>query len=128
MSGPLLEVIEGKDKGKKFPLKNNALVGRGTDCDFVLSDLTCSRKHFQILRSANGFILKDLGSGNGTKVNGTKVREHPLQDGEIIKSGKTKLRFIHQRQPQRQPQSVPPGYGQPSRPPGPGGSPGAGGR
>jgi Inner membrane component of T3SS, cytoplasmic domain len=126
----ILEVIEGNDGGKKYPLGRNAtVIGRGADCGFILSDLTCSRKHFQILPTAEGYVLKDLGSGNGTKINGVKVKEHLLQDSDVIKVGKTKMRYHDSRR--RAGQGAPPGGpgGRPpggpgGRPPGPPGGPG----
>ncbi|MBN2724839.1 MAG: FHA domain-containing protein, partial [Deltaproteobacteria bacterium] len=90
----VLEIIEGNDAGKKFPLSQGAtVVGRGADSTFVLADLSVSRKHFQIVASGDGFLMQDLGSGNGTKVNGVKLKERLLEDGDLITCGKTKIKY-----------------------------------
>ena len=97
-TGPYLEIVEGPEQGKKFVLgQAPVMVGRSSKCDFIIPDLSVSRRHFQIIPTAEGYMLKDQGSGNGTKVNGTKVSNHILQMGDLITCGKTKLRFVDPR-------------------------------
>jgi len=68
-------------------------IGRTPECDVVLSDTNVSRRHAEVRRQGEDFVLIDLGSTNGSKVNGARVREQPLNDGDEITLGKTLLRF-----------------------------------
>jgi len=75
-------------------LKHRSLtVGREIGNDVVLSDIKASRQHFEISYLGGKFTLKDLGSGNGTKVNGSKVGRHPLANGDAIVVGSCQLLF-----------------------------------
>jgi hypothetical protein len=63
-------------------------IGRSPDCDIVLNDQAISRQHAEVRREEDGFILVDLGSLNGTKVNGAGVKApRTLQDGDQIRIG-----------------------------------------
>jgi pSer/pThr/pTyr-binding forkhead associated (FHA) protein len=85
----------GNDKGRDFAItQKTTLVGRGLDCDVIVNDPSVSRKHFNIIYGPKGFKLIDLGSGNGTKVHGQRVREADLEDGEKIEMGTTMLQFV----------------------------------
>lgn len=68
-------------------------LGRASDCDVVLADPTVSKHHAELRREGTGVVVVDLGSTNGTKVNGTGVRERSLLDGDEISIGATVLRF-----------------------------------
>ena len=68
-------------------------IGRMADCDVVLSDESVSRRHAEVRRRGNEILVVDLGSTNGTKVNGAGVRERRLVDGDEILVGSTALRF-----------------------------------
>jgi len=68
-------------------------IGRGPDCDLVLSDPTVSKRHLQVTRQGGQVVLSDLGSTNGTRVNGAGVRERALADGDEIHLGATVLRY-----------------------------------
>ncbi len=68
-------------------------IGRLPECDVVLGDPNVSRRHSEIRRQGNGFIVVDLGSTNGTRVNGAGVKERRLSDGDEITVGGTKIRF-----------------------------------
>ncbi|MGQ0507247.1 MAG: FHA domain-containing protein, partial [Myxococcaceae bacterium] len=90
-----LDIIEGPDAGRSRRFSGvRMVVGRITDCELKLSDQSVSRKHLELVKGAQGVLLRDLGSGNGTKVNGEKVAEKQLQDGDEIVLGKTKIRFV----------------------------------
>jgi pSer/pThr/pTyr-binding forkhead associated (FHA) protein len=52
-----------------------------------------SRRHAEVRPFGTGFLVVDLGSTNGTKVNGTTVSEHQLKDGDAITVGATRIRF-----------------------------------
>lgn len=67
--------------------------GRLPECTITLADPNVSRTHAEIRPHANGFKLTDLGSTNGTKVNGVRVAEHVLSDGDILDFGTTRIVF-----------------------------------
>jgi hypothetical protein len=68
-------------------------IGRLPSCDIPVPDPNVSRKHAEIRPSGNGYVVVDLGSTNGTPVNGTTVTERKLTDGDVIAVGTTRLRF-----------------------------------
>ena len=91
-----LEVMDGPYKGLqyKFP-KGNITIGRTDEADFVLEDDKISRKHAVIEAFGRDLIfIADLASTNGTFVNDMQVRTVKLKDGDLIKVGKTSLKFI----------------------------------
>lgn len=68
--------------------------GRGEECDVVLDDQRCSRRHMEISRVGESFVLRDLGSTNGVLVNGERVTgEADLIAGDVIQAGGTRMRF-----------------------------------
>jgi hypothetical protein len=80
--------------GQRINLADEPLtIGRLSDCDVVLSDDSVSRRHAELRRLGGEILLVDLGSTNGTKVNGASVRERRLVDGDLITVGNTSLRF-----------------------------------
>jgi len=90
----LLEVAEGLLTGKRFLLASNQVViGRGEVCDICLPDNSISRRHAVISRTGKQFIVGDRSSTNGTYVNGVKVSQQELIDGDMIKMGNTALIF-----------------------------------
>lgn len=90
-----LEIIAGPDAGKKKKFKGvRMVIGRTPGVDLLLSDQSVSRRHVELIYGDDGVLLKDCGSGNGTKVNGTKVAEKKLEHGDEIAIGKTKIRFV----------------------------------
>lgn len=89
-----LVVDFGNDRGKEFNLPTHlVVVGRALDCGIVLNDAAVSRRHFQIDFADGRWILRDLGSGNGTKVGGQKVSEIFLENGMQIEVGQTLLTY-----------------------------------
>lgn len=92
MGGRLI-IESGTNKGEEFNLSNGATIGRNKTCDFTLDDTHASGSHarFQITDKKTKII--DLGSSNGTIVNGTKIDVHTLSNNDKIQIGKTILRF-----------------------------------
>jgi FHA domain/Domain of unknown function (DUF1707) len=68
-------------------------IGRGSDCALPLEDPFVSRRHAQLSRTEETWLLRDLGSTNGVWVNGWRVRETELRDGDEIRLGSTRFRF-----------------------------------
>lgn len=77
--------------GQAYPLvRAITLLGRGTDADIRVEDPGVSRKHCEIVVGTPA-IVRDLGSTNGTLLNGEKISESPLEDGSVVKIGGTSL-------------------------------------
>ena len=69
------------------------VIGRSRECDVMLSDPNISRKHAEVRRDGEGWVVYDLGSTNGIKHNGRRVDQAPLQPGDRITLGLTELTF-----------------------------------
>jgi len=91
-----LVVLEGKVVGDEFELKTTeTTVGRGADADMTIDDKGASRLHFKLVFSGSDrFELTDLGSTNGTVVNGKNAQQVALAHGDKILVGGTLLQFI----------------------------------
>lgn len=92
----MLIVYRGPGKGSRFLVTTTgATVGRSPDSEIFLNDVTVSRKHAQVSAATPGyFALKDLGSLNGTYVNGKAVVEISLGTGDEIQIGKFHMLFL----------------------------------
>ncbi len=89
-----LKVVEGGNLEEFAIKKSPSTIGRTDNNDVIISNNTISRNHCKIEKTANGFIVSDLGSGNGIKVNGKKVPSKELKTGDILGIGNLKLQFI----------------------------------
>lgn len=80
---------------RSFPLVGNrAVIGRESASDFQIMDSNVSRSHAEVFVGQDGrFYIRDLGSTNGTKVNGHRVNEAPLSHGDIITLGTSRVEF-----------------------------------
>ena len=79
---------------QEFPLKGDRVtIGRGPDNTCTLEDLAASRHHAEISTTGPSFLIKDLGSSNGTWVNRERIESHQLVDGDEIRIGGTTLMF-----------------------------------
>lgn len=80
--------------GDRVPLGEYVVtIGRATDATIVLGDPNVSRRHAEIRPQGDGFVVVDLASTNGTKVNGARIAEHPLRDGDEVIFGNTVVYF-----------------------------------
>lgn len=80
--------------GDRVPLGEYVVtVGRQGDSTIVLADPNVSRQHAEVRPAGEGFVVVDLGSTNGTRVNGAKVAEHQLRDGDEVRFGNTVVHF-----------------------------------
>jgi len=90
-----LVVVEGGSKGGKIDLtKDRILIGKKEDNDLAINDRAVSRKHVEILREQDSFLLHDLESTNGTFINETKVKQAYLVPGDVIRIGNSRIEFI----------------------------------
>ena len=77
-----------------FPLnKDHVIRGREVKCAIMLNDNSVSRQHSSITRLAEGYLLRDLGSSNGTYVNGQRIQEYLLCDGDRVSIGDIEFWF-----------------------------------
>jgi hypothetical protein len=80
--------------GKRTVLSGSRmLIGRSRDCDVTLEDPNASRRHAELRNEDGHWIVTDLGSTNGVKVNGRKVEQAVLQPGDELSFGLAQLRF-----------------------------------
>ena len=90
----LLVVRRGPNAGARFLLNTEVTTsGRHPDSDIFLDDVTVSRKHAAFVRDGNGFVVRDLGSLNGTYVGKDRVDEVHLQPGQDVQIGKYRLTY-----------------------------------
>ena len=80
----VLRGVSGGYFGKIVPVRGRLVIGRGGDCDLVLDEPEMSRRHAVIENSGDGIYLRDLGSANGTFVNGLQVRDAVLHPDDQI--------------------------------------------
>jgi hypothetical protein len=81
-------------EGKRTVLSGSrVLIGRSRDCDVTLEDPNASRRHAELRNEGGYWIVTDLGSTNGVKVNGRRVEEAVLQPGDELALGLARLRF-----------------------------------
>jgi len=89
-----LVVIKGAQRGTELVIAGDAFrVGKAPENDLVLSDETVSRVHFEIMRDAKGYLVRDLKSTNGTFLDGAEVKEAYLRAGSVIGLGACELKF-----------------------------------
>ncbi len=90
----ILTVLKGEKAGISFDLDMARTgVGRAEENVLVLSDPLASRFHAEIERTPSGYIIRDLGSTNGTMVQGRRISERLLEDGDTLVVGGTEMRF-----------------------------------
>ena len=89
---PELRVVEGPETGRAVPLTDSVVIGRGAESDLQLSDTEVSRRHVSVGRQNGGAVVEDLGSTNGTYVNGERiVGSRPLRAGDRLEVGNATL-------------------------------------
>jgi len=91
----LLLVLSGPRLGNRTVLADSPIeIGRGSGAGLVLDADSVSRRHAKIVPVEGGHRLFDLGSTNGTYVNGLRVKEHQLRDGDRMNIGKALLKYL----------------------------------
>jgi DNA-binding NtrC family response regulator len=86
--------VRGPESGRVFPLAGRrVVVGKSPEADLVVADLTVSRNHFELLPEGGLYLLRDLGSTNGTSLDGARVREAYLRPGALVQAGEVVFRF-----------------------------------
>jgi pSer/pThr/pTyr-binding forkhead associated (FHA) protein len=83
-----------KVEGREIPLTSERIVlGRSRECDVRLTDANVSRRHAEVRHEDDEFWIVDLGSTNGTELNGKRIERARLADGDTITLGATEVGF-----------------------------------
>ena len=91
----MLVVKRGPNAGSKFVLENDVTkVGRHPDSEIFLDDITVSRRHAEFVRQGRGYVVRDVGSLNGTYLNRERLEESALTAGDEVQIGKFRLVFL----------------------------------
>ncbi|MEA2843315.1 MAG: hypothetical protein QOJ69_986 [Actinomycetota bacterium] len=91
----VLVVKRGDNAGSKFALDSDVVrAGRHPNSDIFLDDITVSRRHAEVVREADGYLVRDAGSLNGTYLNRERIDEAPLANGDEVQIGKYRLVFF----------------------------------
>jgi hypothetical protein len=91
----MLVVKRGPNAGSKFMLDSDVKrAGRHPDSEIFLDDITVSRRHAEVVRTSDGYVLRDVGSLNGTYLNRDRIEEASLGNGDEVQIGKFKLVFF----------------------------------
>jgi len=89
-----LVIIKGPQRGTEFVIAADVIrVGKAPENDLVIADETVSRVHFEIVRDAKGYLVRDMKSTNGTFLDSAEVKEAYLRAGSVIKAGEVELKF-----------------------------------
>ncbi len=91
-----LAILTGEKAGSQYPIPNDSgtVIGRSSECDIHVEDQDASRQHAAIQPIGDEYYLRDMGSTNGTLVNGQSVEKKILRHGDKIAIGKQVLQFI----------------------------------
>lgn len=90
-----LVLIVGRQIGKRFILRDPEMaLGRDMACAIAVDDNSVSRTHAIIRREGAHYTIEDLGSTNGTRLNSSRVRKARLEDGDLIRVGRSVLKFL----------------------------------
>ncbi|GIG20298.1 phosphopeptide-binding protein [Cellulomonas chitinilytica] len=90
----LLVMQRGPSAGARFLLDaERTVAGRSTQADIFLDDVTVSRKHAEFVRDGQQFVVRDIGSLNGTYVNRSRIDQVVLRAGDEVQIGKYRLTF-----------------------------------
>ena len=91
----MLIVKRGSKAGSRFLLDQDVTTaGRHPESDIFLDDITVSRRHAEVLRTADGYEVRDAGSLNGTYLNRERIERTTLSNGDELQVGKFKLVFF----------------------------------
>ncbi len=92
-TGAFLEFISGYDRGRLFLVRDKNLLGRSEQAHLSIGDPKVTQRHALLEKEEGAFFLEDLGSRNGTFVNGVKIERTELKNGDELRLGDTLLVF-----------------------------------
>ncbi|HSO53234.1 MAG TPA: FHA domain-containing protein [Actinomycetes bacterium] len=104
-----LEIVEGTGAGRMVALAGGVTIGRGQDADLVLADELVSRRHARVAPRGSGAVVEDLGSRNGTFLNGDGIHGLTrMEPGDQLQLGVTLVELRSARQIAERPSAVHP--------------------
>ena len=95
MAGKLILSLDGAVLGEYFLSKERILIGRKPHNDIQIDNLAVSSEHAAVITILSDSFMEDLGSTNGTLVNGQMVKKHFLQNGDVVELGKHRLKYLN---------------------------------
>ena len=85
----------GLEPGERIELLALSTIGRGSDNDITLNDTFVSAEHARLSWNGRGWVIEDLGSTNGTRVNGKSIRRAAaVKAGDTLEFGRVKLKLV----------------------------------
>ncbi len=94
MSKYVLEILDGDQKGESISLGEARItIGRKSNCGLVIRDEKCSGEHAEIVFEGGSYVLRDLGSTNGTSIDGSRISEVALSAFDIVTIGRVRTVF-----------------------------------
>src|SRR5882724_913684 len=92
---PCLVIIAGGEMGRRIDLTNEEVsIGRSEQCTVCVNSDLVSRRHAVVNRILGRYIVVDLKSTNGTFVNDQRIERSELKDGDLLRTGKTVLKYL----------------------------------
>ncbi len=92
---PRLVMLSLPNPGAEYPLsRERTRFGRSEDLEVFVGHRSISREHAELTRGAEGFVITDLGSQNGVRVNGKDLRRAVLSSGDLLELGQVRFRFV----------------------------------
>ena len=86
--------LSGELSGQVYEIRKSPVIIGRSDCDLVLDDPECSRQHAELTVRANGVYVKDMGSTNGTFIDGIRINEMKLNDKDEFSIGSVNIMLI----------------------------------
>ncbi len=88
-------ILQGKAAGMEYLLdRTRSVIGRDSGAKIPVTDPLVSREHAEILFHDGVYLLRDLGSTNGTLINGASIKQAPLRHGDTFRIGDTLFQFV----------------------------------
>jgi pSer/pThr/pTyr-binding forkhead associated (FHA) protein len=107
MADLILEIVEGDDAGRQTPLEGSIEIGRETSIGLPIDDEQASRRHTRVTAEGDHALVEDLGSTNGTYLNGQPIEgQRTLRPGDRLRVGLTIFELRTAADVQRQPSAV----------------------
>src|SRR5579871_1583243 len=104
---PSIVILKAGESTTHELARDETVIGRHPECHIQIDSNMVSRKHARVFRDGNRFLVEDMGSGNGTTVNGVRIANAtPLSHDDRVKLGPILIRFIDQPAGQNRPASA----------------------
>ena len=94
-----IRVVTKDGVTQEIPVKGRTIIGRDEGCDVTLDEQWVSRRHAEIVHQGGNWVVRDLGSSNGTVLNGQRVADGVLKNGDRVRIGEVTLLFLSGKDP-----------------------------